>query len=133
MHGSQHMFLVQIERAKEMYQAKDPEGKSFTFMQCWNKLKHEQKWADLGCETSQSSQKKHKTSLTTSPGSYTPGTHESMLMKRTDQVIHHQGKKGQMVRRSRKHAEVKILTLKEKAFTWRQWKNYGQRDKRPKR
>jgi hypothetical protein len=42
-----------------------------------------------------------------------------MLMKRTDQVIHHQGKEGQMVRR-RKHVEVKILTLMEKAFTWRQ-------------
>jgi len=27
----------------------------------------------------------------------------SMLMKRPDQIIHHQGKEGQMVRRRRKH------------------------------
>jgi hypothetical protein len=49
---------VQIERAKEMYQEKDPEGKPFTLMHCWSKLKHEQKWADLSFETCQSSQKK---------------------------------------------------------------------------
>ena len=128
------MFLVQIERAKEMYQAKDLEGKSFIFMHCWNKLKHEQKWADLGCETSQSSQKKHKTSSTASPGHvHLELMKVSMLMKRRDQVIHHQGKEGQMVRRRRKHAGLEILTLKEKAFIWRQWKNCGQREKRPKR
>jgi hypothetical protein len=55
VHGSQHMFLVQIERAKEIYQEKDPDGKSFAFMHCWNKLHNEQKWADLDYETSQSS------------------------------------------------------------------------------
>ena len=100
MHRSQHMFLVQIERAKEMYQAKDPEGKSFTFMQCWNKLKHEQKWADLGCETSKALRKN-----TRSPQLQVQGhvhlelMKVSMLMKRRDQIIHHQGKEGQMVRR----------------------------------
>jgi len=33
----------------------------------------------------------------------------SMLMKRRDQVIHHQGKEGQMVRRRRKHAGLENL------------------------
>ena len=88
------MFLVQIERAKEMYQAKDPEGKSFTFIHCWNKLKHEQKWADLGCETSQSSQKKHKTSSTTSPWSCTPGTHESKHADEEEGPSHTSPRKG---------------------------------------
>ena len=110
MHRSQHMFLVQIEQVKKMYQAKDPEGKSFTFIHCWNKLKHEQKWADLGCETSQSSQKKHKTSSTTSLGHvHLELMKVSMLMKRRDQVIHHQGKEGQMVRRRRKHVGLENL------------------------
>jgi hypothetical protein len=71
------MFLVQIEQANELYQEKDPKGKPFIFMHCWNKLQHEQKWADLGCEISQNSKKKHKTSSTTSTGSCTPRTHES--------------------------------------------------------
>jgi len=125
------MFLVQIERAKEMYQAKDPEGKSFTFMHCWNKLKLEQKWADLGCETSQ--KKTRRPQLQVQGHVHLELMKVSMLMKRRDQVIHHQGKEGQIVRRRRKHAGLEILTLKEKAFTWRQWKNYRQREKRPKR
>ena len=117
-----------------MYQEKDPEGKPFIFMHCWNKLQHEQKWADLGCETSQSSQKNTRFPQPQVQGHiHLELMKVSMLMKRTDQVIHHQGKEGQMVRRRRKHAEVKILTLKKKAFTWRQWKNYRQREKRPKR
>jgi len=71
------MFLVQIEWAKELYQEKDADKKSFAFMHCWNKLKNEQKWAGLGSETSQSSQKKQKMSSTASLGSCTPGTRES--------------------------------------------------------
>ena len=43
MHGSQHMFLVQIEWAKEMYQEKDPKGKPFYFDALLDKLQHEQK------------------------------------------------------------------------------------------
>jgi len=46
-------------------------------MHCWNKLTNEQKWAGLGSETSQSSQKKQKMSSTASLGSCTPGTRES--------------------------------------------------------
>jgi len=74
-----------------MYQAKDPEGKSFTFMHCWNKLKLEQKWADLGCETSQ---KKNKTSSTASPGSCTPGTHESKHADEEEGPNHTSPRKG---------------------------------------
>ena len=63
-------------------------------MHCWNKLKHEQKWADLGCETSQSSQKKHKTSSTTSPWSCTPGTHESKHADEEEGPNHTSPRKG---------------------------------------
>jgi hypothetical protein len=92
------MFLVQIERAKEMYQEKDLEGKPFTFMHCWVKLQHEQKWADLGSETSQSSQKKHKSSSTASPGSCTPGTHESKYADEEDGPSHTSPRKGRKAR-----------------------------------
>jgi len=88
------MFFVQIERAKELYQEKDPEGKPFIFMHCWNKLQHEQKWADLGCETSQSSQKKQKTSSTTSLGSCTLGTHESKYADEDNGPSHTSPRKG---------------------------------------
>jgi hypothetical protein len=88
------MFLVQIERAKEIYQEKDPDGKSFAFMHCWNKLHNEQKWADLGYETSQSSQKKQKTSSTASPGSCTPGTHESTYADEEEGPSHTSPRKG---------------------------------------
>jgi len=125
------MFLVQIEWAKEMYQEKDPERKPFTLLHCWTKLQYEQKWVDLGSETSQSSKKTQEFLNCKSKGHvYQELMKVSVLMKRMDQVIHHQGKEGQMVRRRRKHTEVKILALKEKAFTWRQWKNCGQREKK---
>ena len=88
------MFLVQIERAKEMYQAKDPEGKSFTFIHCWNKLKHEQKWADLGCENLSKLLEKHKTSSTASPGSCTPRTHESKHADEEEGPSHTSPRKG---------------------------------------
>jgi hypothetical protein len=88
------MFLVQIERVKKMYQEKDPEGKPFTFMHCWNRLQHEQKWVDLGCETSQSSLKKHKSSSAASPGSCTPETHDSKYADEEDGLSHTSLRKG---------------------------------------
>jgi hypothetical protein len=98
------MFLVQIERANELYQEKDPEGKPFIFMHYWNKLQHEQKWADLGCETSQSSQKKQKTFSTISIGSCTPGTHESKYADEEDGPSHTSSRKGRPDGKKKKKA-----------------------------
>ena len=58
--------------ACELYKSKDPKGRSFGLLHCWNILQHEQKWKDRCGE------KKQKTSTTGSPSS-SPGTNESHL------------------------------------------------------
>jgi hypothetical protein len=73
-------------------------------MHRWNKLQHEQKWADLGCETSQSSQKKHKTSSTISTRSCTPGTHESKYADEEDGPSHTSSRKGRPDGKKKKKA-----------------------------
>jgi hypothetical protein len=55
-----------------------------------------------------------------------------LVMKRRVPAILHQGKVGLSVRRRRKIAEVKILSLMEKTYTWKQWKICGSRERRPK-
>jgi len=130
------MFLVQIERAKEMY-VKDPERKSFTFMHCWNKLKLEQKWADLGCETSQ--KKTRRPQLQVQGHVHLELMKISMLMKRRDQVIHHQGKEGQARRFGNSNSQgeglymeamEKLWAKREKAEEMREIKKKERNDER---
>ncbi|XP_062204912.1 glutathione S-transferase T3-like [Phragmites australis] len=61
-----------VMHACELYKSKDPKGRSFGLLHCWNILQHEQKWKDR-CV-----QKKQKTSSTGSLSS-TPETNESHL------------------------------------------------------
>uniref|UniRef100_A0A0A9DVW5 No apical meristem-associated C-terminal domain-containing protein n=1 Tax=Arundo donax TaxID=35708 RepID=A0A0A9DVW5_ARUDO len=71
-----------VQQACIVYKKKDPKGKSFPFLHCWNVLQHAQKWSDIG------SQKKQKTCSNSIPRSSTPGTNESHHVEEDDGVTH---------------------------------------------
>ena len=112
--------------ACELYKSKDPKGRSFGLLHCWNILQHEQKWKDR-CV-----QKKQKSSGTGSPSS-SPGTNESHQEDdgeghTSEPVVRPGGRKAEKERQR----QGKILSLLEIIFIWKRWKTCGLRRKRQK-